>query len=111
MCTFYNIWIGLMHEHQRSDRNKYINVTDKRNSIFRLFSGFLEFARFPSCIAKKYGDYDYYSVMHYGEDNFDFETLQSKGPKETINGVECDIGHMEGLSVRDVESIKKLYGK
>ncbi|GBN05610.1 Blastula protease 10 [Araneus ventricosus] len=58
--------LGLYHEHQRSDRDNYINVYGK-NVAAGLIHGF---NKTDPVDELKLVKYDYTSIMHYGEYDF-----------------------------------------
>lgn len=91
--------VGLFHEHSRNDRDNYITVgwnnivPSKKFNFDLLDAGSTEL-----------GDYDYGSIMHYGENVFssnDLPTVQAR------NGAE--IGQRIALSDRDIQSVNSLY--
>ena len=91
--------IGLFHEHTRPDRDNFVSidfdeiVEDKEVNFELLTEG-----------VDVYSDYDYGSIMHYGE------TFFSKSGKPTIivpDGIE--IGQREALSEKDIESANNMY--
>uniref|UniRef100_A0A1I8MN63 Metalloendopeptidase n=1 Tax=Musca domestica TaxID=7370 RepID=A0A1I8MN63_MUSDO len=96
--------IGIYHEQSRADRDNYIkvhweNIVPKFRKNFKL-------------ISKKRGkytfDYDYNSVMHYGEYYFS----KSKGKKPSITPLQpgVRIGQRKTLSKTDCLKINDLYG-
>jgi len=97
--------LGLLHEHQRPDRDKYIKILYKNidpdfYSCFEKYQGseFLyNYKQFP---------YDYYSIMHYYNLSF------SKNEEPVIStppGV-GPTGNTE-ISPIDILKVNKLYGK
>lgn len=91
--------IGLFHEHTRSDRNNFVTIDwdqiqNERDINFEMQTANVD----------RYSDYDYGSIMHYGEYFF------SKSGKPTIivgDGIE--IGQREALSPMDIESANNMY--
>lgn len=91
--------IGLFHEHTRADRDNFItvqwnNVVPGKELNFDIYSDNIEF----------YGEYDYGSIMHYGDSFF------SKNRNSTItvpDGVK--IGQRIALSDGDLDAIDKMY--
>lgn len=96
--------IGIYHEQSRADRDNYVkihweNIVPKFRKNFKL-------------ISKKRGryafDYDYNSVMHYGEYYFS----KKKGKKPTMTPLQpgVRIGQRKTLSKIDCLKINDLYG-
>ncbi len=92
--------IGFFHEHTRSDRDSFITV--QMNNI-------VEGKEFNFDVidagAEDLGEYDYGSIMHYGDAFF------SRNGQATItvpDGV--SIGQREALSPIDLASVNQMYG-
>ena len=92
--------IGLFHEHTRADRDNYIrvdwdNVKGDKEFNFEIYDAG----------AEMHGEYDYGSIMHYGERYF------SANGKRTIVTLEdgIRIGQREALSADDVAAIDAMY--
>ena len=91
---------GLFHEHTRSDRDNFIsvvwdNIDASRTINFDILSSGTQ----------DLGDYDYGSIMHYGE------TFFSNNGEPTIvvpDGIV--IGQRDALSDGDLAAIDSLYG-
>jgi len=91
--------IGLFHEHTRSDRDNYVtvnwpNVTSGKELNFEIIDAG----------ANNYGDYDYGSIMHYGEYFF---SNNGNASITVPDGVE--IGQREALSSQDAQSVNEMY--
>lgn len=93
--------VGLYHEHQRGDRNRFVSVrtgnADKANAgNFPSFSGF----------AQDLGLFDYGSVMHYGAYTF------SRNRNATVETIPPGIvtGQRSELSPGDLEGLRRYYG-
>lgn len=93
--------IGLLHEHQRPDRAKYIKLTLANADLPNVPGNFTLFSFDYQTI----GLYDYASVMHYGA--FDF----SKAGLPVLESIPAGIplGNESGYSAGDVDGIKRLY--
>uniref|UniRef100_UPI00398F09A1 astacin-like metalloendopeptidase isoform X2 n=1 Tax=Pristiophorus japonicus TaxID=55135 RepID=UPI00398F09A1 len=92
--------IGFHHEHQRSDRDKYItiliqNVIPGQQNNFNLQK------------TNNLGtEYDYGSIMHYGRTAFAKPGLKVMLPKPDSD---IELGQYRGLTTKDVHKINKLY--
>lgn len=66
--------IGFIHEHQRSDRDKYVDILleNSRSACGTSGRGPCDgnFRKAPDGLMKNYGRYDFGSVMHYGGYSF-----------------------------------------
>jgi len=95
-----SLWI-LFHEHTRSDRDNFINVQwdnivpGKEFNFDVLNAG-----------AVLLGEYDYGSIMHYGEQFFSTNSNQST--ISVLDGKSA-IGQRLALSDRDIQSANELY--
>ena len=91
--------IGLYHEHTRPDRDNYVQIdwdviAPGSDHNFEIFDAG----------TTMYGDYDYGSIMHYGETSF------SRNGKPTIlPPPNRDIGQRVALSAGDIEAIDRMY--
>ena len=92
--------VGLEHEHQRRDRDRYLTVLGS-NLKFRAL-------RAVAADATPTGAYDYASTMHYGRGN-----LPDRPAMETVPpGLVLPFSHApSGLSAGDVDTIARLYGR
>ncbi len=94
--------VGLLHEHQRPDRAKYITLdlanADQPNvpGNFTLFSFDYQ----------TLGLYDYASVMHYGA--FDFSMAGLPVLESIPAGI--PLGNETGYSAGDIDQVERLYG-
>jgi len=94
--------IGLLHEHQRPDRNTYITFTPA-NADKPWIAGNFDFF---SDDYQTVGLYDYASVMHYPPFSFtknNLPVLESIPP-----GI--PLSNLAGYSAGDIDTIKRLYG-
>jgi hypothetical protein len=93
--------LGLMHEHQRPDRDEYItiveeNIVDSDKWCFWILYG-----------AKTYSGYDFSSVMHYGKkagSKNGLITIKTKNP-----AYQDDIGNRAYLTDGDKAALRSLY--
>ncbi|XP_041357429.1 uncharacterized protein LOC121374391 [Gigantopelta aegis] len=97
--------IGLIHEHQRTDRDKYINILPD-NVGFNKLKNFRKFL--PERVSNFGVEYDYTSIMHYGKNAF------SKDDK-SVTMVTVDhrfqdiIGHATAISFSDAKTVNLMY--
>jgi hypothetical protein len=94
--------VGLMHEHQRPDRDTYITL-NLANADLPNVPGNFTLIPFDY---QTLGLYDYASVMHYGA--FDF----SKAGLRVLESIPAGIplGNYTGYSAGDIDQIERLYG-
>ncbi len=94
--------VGLLHEHQRPDRNTFITFTEA-NVDKPWIAGNFDFFSYNY---QMIGLYDYASVMHYPPFSFtknNLPVLESIPP-----GI--PLSNQTGYSIGDVDTIKRLYG-
>ncbi len=91
--------VGLYHEHQRPDRDLYVEIhTDNIASDKER-----HFAIKPSGTIS--GDYDYGSIMHYGRKAFAQDRNKDTiTPKQNVS-----IGQRDGLSPIDIAGVCAMY--
>ena len=98
---------GLLHEHQRPDRDMYVNIHDEnivegKKHNFRMATGSY-YERYP----KMKGPYDYRSVMHYRKYTFskdkNLPTITSKTDQE-IKKMEFGL-----FSAGDIAALKEFH--
>ncbi|MGA3042136.1 MAG: M12 family metallopeptidase, partial [Bryobacteraceae bacterium] len=94
--------IGLLHEHQRPDRNKWVVLTTANADKPYLLGNFDFFIDDFQTM----GLYDYASVMHYPAFSF------TKNNLPVLESIPAGIplSNTVGYSAGDVDSIKRLYG-
>jgi len=92
--------VGLFHEHTRNDRDNFISV--ERDNI-------IDDAQFNFDVldtgAMLLGEYDYGSIMHYGEAFF---SINGAKTITVLDGV-SEIGQRVALSEKDIASVDSLY--
>jgi uncharacterized repeat protein (TIGR01451 family) len=107
-CSFTGICheighaIGLLHEHQRPDRNSNVVLTPANSDKPYLLGDFDFFANNFQTI----GLYDYASVMHYPAFSF------TKNNLPVLESIPAGIplSNTVGYSAGDVDAVKRLYG-
>ncbi|NXK75612.1 ASTL metalloendopeptidase, partial [Amazona guildingii] len=93
--------LGFLHEHSRSDRDKYVKIMWEYIS-----PGKPDFKKFENSNNLDL-PYDYSSVMHYGP--YTFTNTTGKATIVPIPDESVHIGQRQGLSNLDVAKINKLY--
>jgi len=91
--------IGLFHEHTRPDRDNFVtvnwdNVTTGKEINFQTVD----------VGAANYSEYDYGSIMHYGEYFFSSNGERSISVPDGIS-----VGQRDALSERDISSVNDMY--
>ena len=107
-CSFTGICheighaIGLLHEHQRPDRNSYVVLNSANSDKPYLLGNFDLFTDNYQTL----GLYDYASVMHYPAFSF------TKNNLPVLESIPAGIplSNTTGYSAGDVDAIKRLYG-
>ena len=95
-----------MHEHQRPDRDEYIDI-DWKKAIMNS-----NLWKIPKAFANSMcGKYDYNSIMHYPAHLLDCTIKKNFKPERINDKMTTMVGQMEGLSQTDIDCIKNLYGK
>lgn len=95
--------MGLFHEHQRSDRNRYLSIAlenVKKGSKGNFFSVFW---------AKKHGAYDFQSVMHYRAQAFSKNGKPTLVPHPRYQRQAQGMGQRSFLSVGDKQTAADIY--
>ena len=93
--------VGLWHEQQRQDRNRYVtvlweNIPSSHESAFSSLS-----------ISTDVGRYDYASDMHYGSFSYSFNSR----PTVMTNPPGIPVGETSGMSVADLDAVNRMYGR
>ena len=94
--------VGLWHEHQRKDRDRYLMVFEKNVLSY-------ERSRW-SASAEPYGPYDYASTMHYGRGVFADRPLAETIPPGMAL-LTPPYRDPRGLSVGDSDAVARMYGQ
>ena len=92
------------HEHQRSDRDNYVNIFRENIESGSLNNFDLITATF------NYTPYDFHSIMHYSKAAFSKNGQHTIEPKPAYAEFLEQMGRQNTLSFGDRESIRKLYG-
>ncbi|MEO8553351.1 MAG: M12 family metallopeptidase [Kofleriaceae bacterium] len=91
--------VGLYHEHQRCDRDTYVNVGAPAG---------INCERYCGGNSVDYGPYNYLSVMHYPYNNSCSITPRTPGGS-WFHGMPSDAGQRVGLDSFDVSAINQMY--
>jgi len=94
--------LGLLHEHQRPDRDDYIDIY--YNNILSAFQFNFDKKDNPLIIESNYA-YDYHSVMHYGETAFSSNGDTTIEPKDSDQVLEREL-----ISEIDAAKVQDIYG-
>lgn len=91
--------LGLFHEHTRPDRDNYVQIdwsliVPGKEINFEILNVGIE----------NYGDYDYGSIMHYGESFF-----SSNGNSVITVPDGIEIGQRIALSEKDIAAVNQMY--
>jgi Astacin (Peptidase family M12A) len=99
--------LGAQHEHQRSDRDTYVNVDEK--NVIEDYRG--NFTKISS--TKNVSGYDFLSIMHYAMYVPSFSIESSRpviSPKAGYEQYNDKIGHLSYLSDQDKTDMMTYYG-
>jgi len=94
--------LGLLHEHQRPDRDNYIDIY--YSNILSAFQFNFDKIDNPLIIESDYA-YDYHSVMHYGESAFSSNGAITIEPKDSSQVLEREL-----ISDIDAAKVQYIYG-
>lgn len=100
---------GLIHEHQRPDRDLYVRIIkenikkDKKDAFDRLSSS-----------VRTLGPYDFYSIMHYGSNYFSKNGLDTIEPRENSGVSGASLGETQRTGTPtdlDGQALASIYGQ
>lgn len=91
--------LGLFHEHTRSDRDSYVQINWNH-----IVAGKDINFKLQNTGTSDYGDYDYGSIMHYGEYFFSNNTQPTIAVPDGVQ-----IGQRVALSDTDAASVDNMY--
>lgn len=99
--------LGLIHEHQRPDRDKYVQVFTK--NVEGVFFGANKKINF--CLQKSQSSsaYDFLSIMHYDRKAFSKNGQDTILPKAGFEQFADVMGRQMHLSEQDIAFVKKIY--
>lgn len=99
---------GLIHEHQRPDRDQYITILDKNAS--GEFLGLNIPINFGIQNAKLHTPYDFFSIMHYSRTAFSKNGQDTIVPKPSYSQYIDIMGRVVQISRGDAAALVNLYG-
>jgi hypothetical protein len=97
--------LGLMHEHQRPDRDKYIDVYPEHAGVMAYSYDKLSLGEMDNS-----GPYDFLSIMHYWNAAYSTNGKVIMVPKKGFEAFAQSMGTATRLSAGDQELIRKIYG-
>jgi len=93
--------LGLVHEHQRPDRDNYVLIN--WNKIYSVYHHNFEIIENPLIEEQSY-PYDYESIMHYPINAF------SRDGSVTIDVLDGSVVQRNGISPFDAQKVQDIYG-
>jgi hypothetical protein len=97
--------IGLCHEHQRSDRDKYVRIFldnvlpgQEHNFTFKPITIF-------------YSSYDFLSIMHYRKSAFSSGKFNTIEPQPDYMEFIDKMGQRDSLTTTDIQTVSNLYNQ
>ncbi len=99
---------GLIHEHQRPDRDHYIEILEE--NVEGGFLGLQLKVNFDKQGSEQKTDYDFHSIMHYGRKAFSKNGKDTILPKPQYGEYADVIGRANGISRLDAELMAQIYG-
>ncbi len=96
--------LGLMHEHQRFDRDQYVSI--RLEGVYQ--SQAYAYAKFD--LSNVYGPYDFHSIMHYHQFAYSADGEPVMIAKPPYSSFQNTMGRAKDLSEGDRTVISCLYG-
>ncbi|WP_196140666.1 M12 family metallopeptidase [Aliikangiella sp. G2MR2-5] len=97
--------VGFFHEQTRTDRDNYVTIYWNNIQSGMAYN----FNKMTSSDGQNYGNYDYYSIMHYRTTAFGINNAVTIWP--TQNGVDTNyMGNGSVLSATDIAAAAAIYG-
>ncbi len=97
--------LGLMHEHQRPDRDLYLDVHSENAGAFAFAYEKLSIGPLDNT-----GPYDFLSIMHYWDAAYSINGKPVLIPKKPFENFAKLMGRTNQLSTGDKILIRKIYG-
>lgn len=107
--------IGLFHEHQRNDRDEYLDLTAPQGIAHP--GWVLNFQQPIDNIDHPTTGYDWASIMHYEFGTYrdlfgdPYAVMDAENLDEVPSGIVGSVGRSSNLSAGDIAAIDALYGK
>jgi hypothetical protein len=98
--------LGMIHEHQRTDRDLYVDIQSKN-----IDGSFLVKFNFKTLASELHTPYDFYSIMHYGYYFFSNEGETTIQPKPGYERYKHIMGMVRNISPLDQYAIGEMYGR
>jgi hypothetical protein len=115
-CWYHSILIhelghalGLIHEHQRPDRDFYITVHPE--NVNGMFLGLNTTVNFKPQAAQIKTPYDFTSIMHYDRKAFSKNFKDTMVPKAAYMQYIDVMGNVDQVSQYDAQAVAELYGR
>ncbi|MBU6375450.1 MAG: hypothetical protein KGQ59_05600 [Bdellovibrionales bacterium] len=99
---------GLTHEHQRMDRDEYIEI--RSENVSDPFLGFGLKLNFAKQDTEQPTPYDFFSIMHYSRKAGSKNGLDTLVPRPGFESMIHIIGRQTHLSAEDRRTLASLYG-
>jgi hypothetical protein len=95
--------LGLLHEHQRPDRDQFITI--HWDKIISIYLHNFEIRDNPLLVEESH-DYDYQSIMHYPAKSFSIDQT------ETMVSISSDnpINRLDVITEKDAAKAREIYG-
>lgn len=100
--------LGLGHEHQRPDRDQYVQII--KENISDPFLGMNTIVNFSTQAGQLYTPYDFLSIMHYQRRAFSKNGEDTIVPRPGFEAFASVMGRGAGLSELDIQAIQTIYG-
>ena len=99
---------GLIHEHQRPDRDDYVAI--HRENLYDPYSGLMFLVNYDHQAAQLLTPYDFTSIMHYRRDAGSKNGGDTLVPLPKYSSYVNVMGNVKSLSRNDARSMTALYG-
>ncbi|OFZ22866.1 MAG: hypothetical protein A2X94_17580 [Bdellovibrionales bacterium GWB1_55_8] len=100
--------LGLIHEHQRPDRDLYVSI--QSGNTDKGFLGLNLKFNFGKLDSRPLTPYDFLSIMHYGRDEFSKNGKDTIVPRPEYMDYIDDMGKAKAPSAADAITLSTLYG-
>jgi hypothetical protein len=100
--------LGLIHEHQRPDRDRYVEI--RRENLDQDFLGLMWSINFDDQPVELSTPYDFLSIMHYGRRAFSRNGKDTLVPRAPYAEFADRMGRVKLPSTLDGEALARIYG-